>query len=161
MSYWQTIVDNGPNILLALSNLACVPMIKHIRRAYGLQGSVSVELLKVTACCSFVSHLLQSHKRNQVGFGCPPTWSRVLNFADLFACGLLGLSMARAFTRASASQRNKCKGLMVPTLCVLALNVAAEYTSSTRAFVGLHVLWHATAYYMAGAWISHLEWEER
>ncbi len=131
------------NIIIVASNLsAYYPM----KIAYEKNDYKTLICIGFVASASFVSHLFQSHKHKQIGFGTRIQTSKLLNWVDIFGCAVIVLRLCYLFYN-SRYQRNIIRKLLIPLLFCIGLNLISEKTS----YPIIHSLWHISIFIWMGS----------
>lgn len=129
------------NVFLASTNIAALWPIYYMNK----NNYTTCFLICGAACSSFMSHLLQSHKHNMVGFGTPKELSRVLSMVDISFAVNLALHL---FLRMSWNLVEE----FAPWLIVsFACNLISERASLSKPmFVLFHSMWHISIFFLLG-----------
>jgi hypothetical protein len=135
--------SNYWNVLLAISN---IPAIETYQLASKHNDHSTARYVALVAFMSFVSHLFQSHKHNQRGFGCPKHYSIWLNRLDLLGCFLL---TCRLLFISRKKNLYRPKSFLSLLLCCT-WNLVAEKLEPD-VFAVAHSVWHISIF----SWIHH------
>jgi len=131
------------NVLVASSNaVAILP----IRQAVLNQDWFTAGCIIVAAMMSFISHLFESHKHDQIGFGCEFRVSYILNRLDVAGVYLLVARMvAKLCAEVSFRKHVMTKAFIFILAVAVCLNLFSERTSRYL-FIVTHCVWHILAF---------------
>ncbi len=136
------------NVLLATSNVIAVYPLKI---AYEQNDYISMGCIGFVGAASFVSHLFQSHKQNQIGFGTSMKMSKWLNAMDLLGCGLMSLRLIYLYWN---SKKSLSLCAQISLLLSVAVNIIAESCRTKNSFVLAHSCWHLVIFFWIGKFIQ-------
>lgn len=129
------------NMFLASTNVAALWPMYYVNK----NDHAMCVLIYGAACSSFVSHLLQSHKHEMVGFGTSKEVSHVLNMIDISFAVNLALHVFRRMSWNLVWEFGPW--LTMSYVCNL---ISERVVISKRMFVLFHSAWHVSMFYLLG-----------